>query len=444
MSEQILKLEHKKNRNDKPQSLDQGPSEDQDLRQKIFTSINLLVAVIALFAATLLWAVNAQQALIMGAVEYSTSSFALHLAQKKLRCLQLKAAIYLLNWLFFTIIIAIPSGGIRGPMSYIFLPVPIIALIFFPVRQAIGWTLITICSYIPLFLSDRPITLEKIQNLIFLSIGTLLLLSVGGVFRYLNDRANQQTRDASRKLTEAQAGLLNSAKLSSLGEMAGGIAHEINSPLACVKSISNQLQEVIEDTPIDKDLIKNMATQIEATTDRIAKIVQGLRTFSRDGSKDPSRSINVQKLIEETLSFCNERFKHLGTDVTIESFRQDLTFEGRATEISQVLLNLLNNAHDAILNNTEKWVKVSVIEKQKWIEIQVTDSGRGIPQEIQKKLFQPFFTTKEIGKGTGIGLSISAGIIQNHQGELKLDMRCANTRFVICLPKVQIPEKEAA
>jgi len=225
--------------------------------------------------------------------------------------------------------------------------------------------------------------------------------------------------------------------MSALGEMAGGVAHEINNPLAVIKNISGQLQEVLDDDPLDISLIKDMASQVENTTNRIAKIVQGLRSFSRDGSKDPFHMVNIQRLVEETLSFCNERFKNDGTQILVEDFDKNLCFDGRATEVSQVLLNLLNNAHDAITGFKEKWIKISVVDQSNWMNIQVTDCGGGIPIEVREKIFQPFFTTKDIGKGTGMGLSISVGIIKGHNGELKLDTQCPNTRFVIRLPKKQ-------
>src|SRR5439155_849100 len=122
----------------------------------------------------------------------------------------------------------------------------------------------------------------------------------------------------------------------------------------------------------DKTLIKEMTAQIENTTNRISKIVQSLRSFSRDGSKDPYHSVNVYQLIEETLSFCNERIKNSGTQLTIaDDFSKDLDFEGRKTEISQVLLNLLNNAHDAVADLKEKWIKISVNDQQDWIDIRI-------------------------------------------------------------------------
>ncbi|HEX4924120.1 MAG TPA: ATP-binding protein, partial [Bdellovibrionales bacterium] len=117
----------------------------------------------------------------------------------------------------------------------------------------------------------------------------------------------------------------------------------------------------------------------------------------------------------------------------------ELVIACRPTQISQVLLNLLNNAHDAVAEQTEKWVKLDVRDLGDSVELSVTDSGAGIPPEIQEKIMQPFFTTKQIGEGTGLGLSISKGLVDSHHGQLRLDAKSKNTRFVVLLPKTQQP-----
>lgn len=108
---------------------------------------------------------------------------------------------------------------------------------------------------------------------------------------------------------------------------------------------------------------------------------------------------------------------------------------GRYVQLCQVLLNLINNSHDAIEGREEKWIEVEVVALENDVRIMVTDSGPGISAAVKDKIFDPFFTTKPVGKGTGMGLSISHGIIHNHDGELYVDSSCAHTRFVIRLPR---------
>jgi len=243
-----------------------------------------------------------------------------------------------------------------------------------------------------------------------------------------------EVRAVQKKVTDQQQALVVSNKLSSLGEMAGGVAHEINNPLAIIMGISAQMEELLKRKLVDQAKLAHLLGKIIQSSDRIARIVRGLRTFSRDGSQDPTQLVTVNSVIKETLGFCAQRFLNNGIRLTLEPNLDDLCFMGQETQISQVLLNLLNNAYDAVEKTPEPWVLISVNKREQFLEIRVTDSGPGISSEVQEKLFLPFFTTKEIGKGTGMGLSISRKIVDNHQGELRVDDHAPHTCFVIQLP----------
>lgn len=116
---------------------------------------------------------------------------------------------------------------------------------------------------------------------------------------------------------------------------------------------------------------------------------------------------------------------------------EGLKIEGRPAQLSQVILNLISNAVDAIMHQPEKWVELKITLQNEMIIFSVTDSGNGIPKEVAEKIMQPFFTTKEIGKGTGLGLSISKGIVEDHQGKFYYDENCKNTRFCVEIPIIQ-------
>ncbi|MEO5668824.1 MAG: DAHL domain-containing protein [Bdellovibrionota bacterium] len=264
---------------------------------------------------------------------------------------------------------------------------------------------------------------------------------------HLEKRVEERTLELSSSeamIMQQQNILVSLAKMSALGEMAGGIAHEINNPLATIKSLSSQISEILSDDPLDKEMLSKMSQSIEKTADRIAKIVQGLRAFSREGSHDNFQPVGVNYLIEDTVSLCQERFKSHEIRLIVEPLAAEVAIEARASEISQVLLNLLNNAHDAIEMRDVKWVTIGAWDEGDSICIHVTDSGDGLAEEVREKIFQPFFTTKEIGKGTGLGLSISLGIIKGHQGILSVDEHHAHTRFIVRLPKHQDPATSTA
>lgn len=250
--------------------------------------------------------------------------------------------------------------------------------------------------------------------------------------------ANQLHNDfllAQNKVKEQEAKIVESSKMASLGEMASSIAHEINNPLTIIYGKARQIQYYASHDPRleQKDKIVSDAEKILATVDRISKIIKGLRKISRDASQDSMEMVSIKDLIDETLSFCQQRFQQSEIE-----FRLKINYVGevycRQTEISQVLLNLLNNSYDAVQSFAEKWVELRVERENDKLFISVTDSGQGISKAVQSKIFQPFFTTKEVGKGTGLGLSISKGIVEAHFGRFYLDETSPNTRFVIQFP----------
>lgn len=238
-----------------------------------------------------------------------------------------------------------------------------------------------------------------------------------------------------KELGETQIQLIQAGKLSAIGELAAGIAHEINNPLMIISGYCLQLEKIAKQEIFDSTRQLAVIEKIVSSTNRIVTIVRGLKTLSRDGRNDPFIDLDLQSLITETISLCLDRIHSEGVTMTFKPSQDSITVEGRPSELAQVLLNLINNSLDAIEAMESKWIQISVADLGASIEIRLTDCGLGIPPDIATKLFDPFFTTKAVGKGTGLGLSISAGIIKNHHGEIRIDFSSKNTCFVIRLPK---------
>jgi PAS domain S-box-containing protein len=242
-----------------------------------------------------------------------------------------------------------------------------------------------------------------------------------------------QEKNLEIELKKSQQELILGSKMSSLGEMAAGMAHEINNPLAIISLRISQVQARLRSENPDLVKVQDDLLKVLATVGRIAKIVGGLRSFSRNSDNDPMQVTRFRAILEDTLEFCRERFTYKSIDLRLTHI-EDASIECRPSQISQVLLNLLNNSFDAIVNETAPWVEIQAVVKDKQLMISITDSGPGIAPEIAFKLMQPFFTTKEVGKGTGLGLSISKGFIEDHQGKFYYDSTSKNTRFMIELP----------
>jgi C4-dicarboxylate-specific signal transduction histidine kinase len=223
------------------------------------------------------------------------------------------------------------------------------------------------------------------------------------------------------------------SKMTALGEMAAGVAHEINNPLMIISGKAQQVLKKIREGQVEPREFEQALEKIQGTTNRIAKIVSGLRTFSRNGTGDPMQPTLLKTIITDTADLCGEKFRNNNVTFEIGDI-PTVILQCRAVQISQVLLNLLNNSFDAVQPLPARWIKLSVESKDDTIKIRVTDSGSGIPPETAEKMMQPFYTTKEIGKGTGLGLSVSNGIVAEHGGKLFYELNQGHTSFVIQLP----------
>jgi C4-dicarboxylate-specific signal transduction histidine kinase len=255
------------------------------------------------------------------------------------------------------------------------------------------------------------------------------------------DISERKQNEEIIKLQQQQ--LFTQSQFSALGEMASGIAHEINNPLAIIATSTAVINQMISQEKLDKDFVHNIMDDINDTVKRISKIIQGLRNISRDPNKDEFELVYLPELIDDVIALCGEKFKGKGIDLQVSDLEEfkSLPLELLKIQVSQVILNLLNNAFDAVQepNVAQKWIHLNIqyIKEEDNILITVTDSGNGIPPEIADKIFNPFFTTKDIGKGTGLGLSLSKAIIKRHHGEFNINSGLENTQFVIRIPRIQ-------
>lgn len=236
------------------------------------------------------------------------------------------------------------------------------------------------------------------------------------------------------ELKKTQQKLHNTAKLVALGEMAAGIAHEINNPLTIISLHTRALEQLVNEPTRDYALIGSFTKKIDVTIKRISGIVSSLRKLSTDNSRlDTHHSYNVKTLVEEALILCTEKLK--GNGVTLQvSVPESLEIPCNPVDITQVLINLMNNAFYAVQDQSEKIISVSATEIDGTAMLSIMDTGAGIDPSIRSKVLDPFFTTKPYGKGTGLGLSISRSIVQVHGGELYLDETSEKTNFVVKLP----------
>lgn len=248
--------------------------------------------------------------------------------------------------------------------------------------------------------------------------------------------AHKELQNAMKKLQDQQSLLVQSEKMAALGTMAAGVAHEINTPLSTVSMVGGQIKDIIEAvTEVDRKAVLEMLNTIENTIARIAKITNGMRTFAHQARSDKPMSIQASKIVENAMVFFENTLGEKGIKFQPVFPADEPIVECRITEISQVLINLVNNSCSAIESLPTKWIRLEVKNLDQVVEFRVTDSGLGISAEVEKKMFDPFFTTKDFGQGVGLGLSISKGIVDQHGGKIGVDRTSLNTCFYIHIPK---------
>lgn len=258
------------------------------------------------------------------------------------------------------------------------------------------------------------------------------------------EKTNKVLEESRASLLEETAKADHASRLASLGEMAGGIAHEINNPLTIISLLSRKLEKAALKENIPRDEILEIKSNIDETTNRISKIVRALRSFSRNGETDPFESISIESLCTQVKDLISARLYNDNIQFSQDHENAALEFECRSVQVSQVLFNLVNNSADAVQGSEKPWIRVQSLTHPDKIIFRVSDSGKGIDPRIAEKMFNPFFTTKEQGKGTGLGLSISLGLVKKHGGRLYLDGKASNTTFIVEIPRVQSVELKKA
>lgn len=245
------------------------------------------------------------------------------------------------------------------------------------------------------------------------------------------EKAVKELEHSNNKLSTIQEALMHAERLASMGQLAAGIAHEINNPLGVILMYAHLMQE---NAGLDSKASED-ATMIAAQADRCKKIVAGLLNFARE-NKVMKVSTDMNSLVDEALKLVQVPYD---TRIIIKRLKDNPFAEIDGDQIVQVLTNLISNALAAMKNDGT--MEIEVAGNNEKVRVSVTDDGHGIPKENMKRLFEPFFTTKQLGKGTGLGLSVTYGIVKMHNGDIKVESNAdpnegpTGTTFTVILPR---------
>lgn len=302
---------------------------------------------------------------------------------------------------------------------------------------------------------QHPITEDFVivENGQYRGMGVVLSL-----LELMEQRASQRTRSlvtANHQLKASQTQLVQSEKMASLGQMVAGIAHEMNTPLGYVSSnlelisdFSKQIQgsqsaaAEVQNAALFKDMDSLLDDSVYGLR-QMGELITGLRSFSRlDQSRQDEVSLN--ECIDSALTIARNVVRPKAE--VIKNYDSDTLLRCVPSQINQVLLNLLTNAAQAIEHFGE--ITITTKGSDDYVDVYIRDTGKGMPEEVRSRIFDPFYTTKPVGEGTGLGLSISWQIIRQHRGIIKVrSVEGKGTVFVIRLPRHQAneqPEETAA
>ena len=247
-------------------------------------------------------------------------------------------------------------------------------------------------------------------------------------------RDNTEVRRAQQQLTQ-------SAKMATLGEMATGLAHEINQPLNVMRMAIVNVLKRLDNGNLQIDYLTDKLNRIDTQVQRAARVVDHMRVFGRR-SEIEQHPFNPAQAIEGTLSLLAEGMRGKGVELRVSESGFSVQVRGHVDQLEQVLINLMVNARDALLGKCESdqqfkpWIALYAERDQHAVRLWVEDNGGGIDPRLLERIFEPFFTTKPVGVGTGLGLSVSYGIVQNMGGTLSVSNSTEGARFCIELPIV--------
>ncbi len=274
-----------------------------------------------------------------------------------------------------------------------------------------------------------------------LTLGHFLITLVAERFNVVDELKRSKellkTRQEQKLIEHAHQAM--TAKLASMFTIAGGVAHEINNPLGIVIARLQNLKKKIISNEADQEQTLEVLQKTITTAHRIAKIVTGLKALSNPSDDYPMVQVPLKEIIKDSLVLFEENFKQLNINLIVDDI-PTVTITCKKAQIQQIILNLLENARDAVSDVNDKWVRISFREDDENISIAIYDSGIIHSEEVKKRMMEPFYTTKDIGKGAGLGLSISKALIESHEGELFLDPDSHHTGLIIKLKKTDHSE----
>lgn len=247
------------------------------------------------------------------------------------------------------------------------------------------------------------------------------------------DKTKEVELEQNLELERAKS--LHQSKLATIGQLAAGVGHEINNPLAIIAGQIVVAEQMLKDSPNPDSRVLDRLKKIDHAVNRIANIVKGLRTFARSDDSQITY-FNIMDPVQETFDMLKDMYEKEGVKLSLQSDGSVNFLLGNRGRIQQVLINLISNAKDSSEGKNDRSISLEITANGEEVLLKVKDNGSGIREDLYDKIFEPFFTTKEPNKGTGIGLSLVNNIIKEHKGRIELESKFGQgTTFTLILPR---------
>ncbi|MEC9281466.1 MAG: HAMP domain-containing sensor histidine kinase [Bdellovibrionota bacterium] len=266
-------------------------------------------------------------------------------------------------------------------------------------------------------------TAQDYRNIfVFLSL-IIIFITWGGLI-------NRNYKERSRIESELQ----HISKLASIGELSASIGHEINNPLTIADGNLQRLVKRLKELNIQDEKVFSLAQKQTTALNRIQNITEGMRNYSRK-ERDLKTEFDPSVGALQMVDMVEYSFSQLGIKFDFNLTETSYKVNGNESVFQQVIMNLLSNARDAMEDSTQKQIHISSYRESTNLVIEISDTGSGMPEEVRKKIFEPFYTTKEVGKGTGLGMSLVYSFISDMNGGISIDSEVGKgTSFKISLP----------
>ena len=268
----------------------------------------------------------------------------------------------------------------------------------------------------------------------------------------LEERVRERTAELEREVAEriaaeaelrrAQNELIQASKLSALGQVSAGMSHELNQPLSAIRSFAENAGKLFDLGRVDE--ARDNLVRIAQLTERMARIMRNLRTFARREDEEIV-PVNLSSVIDDSLALLDQRMTQMGVRLTRALPHTDVWVHGGPVRLQQVMVNIVANALDAMEDAASRELFIGLVEDEDHATLTVRDSGAGIPEQVLNDIFVPFFTTKEVNEGLGLGLSISYGIVTAFGGSISAgNVPGGGAEFSIRLIRTSVPETSHA